>query len=650
MTGASRYRRRRLSLEVLRIALALAVLSLVVDASGWLVRGDHLIFDLGQRWRAANPPDDVLIIAIDEDSLDQLGRWPWRREVHAQLLDIVCASHPKAVALDIAFTEPAAERALDNRLAEAIGNCGNVLLPILIETPRLGGQLIESPPVPVLAQAAAGLGRVGVVLDEDGIARSVDLWEGIGAPTWPLLAQETLRVAGQLPASRSRVPLAASAGETADRLMRSDRRRLSFSGPPGTIQRLSYAQALNSLANPGLFAGKIVLIGVTAVGLGDFLPTPVSALGEPMPGVEVLANALISLRENSLAAPMPEIPSMLLSALLAVAPLLWLPRLMPLGGLLASIAWVVGLIGLSALLPNLIHVWFVPSGALVAALSAFPLWSLLRLEAARRHLDQQLFQLQESLPHGDSLAITPAGKRRMGFEQRIAWVQAAQQAVQAIEAQRNEALAFISHDLRTPLATAIQHLENEPEADPEQLLQTLRRAHQMAQSFLSLARAEMLESHQMHELDLTSVLHQAADELYPLAEASGLAMERRLPDDPVWVRGDFELLQRTAINLLQNAIAHSPPGRPVSLGVDRQGDKVRFWVENEGAELPAERVARLFQRFGKGDQVYAGSTGLGLYFVRTVAEKHGGMAGVVFPAGQRVRFWVGLPCEAAEPN
>lgn len=650
MKRASVHRYRRFSPEVLRIALVLIALAIVVNFSGWLVRGDHLIFDLGQRWRAANPPDDVLIIAIDQNSLDRLGRWPWQRDIHAQLLDIICASHPKAVGLDIAFPEPAADHAQDTRLAEAIGRCGNVLLPILVETPRLGGQLLESPPVPVLAQASAGLGRVGVILDEDGIARSVDLWEGIGAPTWPLLAQEVLRVAGQLPVQRSKTSVADAIGGEPDRLTRSERRRLSFIGQPGSVQRLSYAQALNGLAKPDLFAGKIVLVGVTAVGLGDFLPTPVSALGEPMPGVEVLANVLISMREGSLAKPVTTVPATLLTVFLAVVPLLWLPRLMPLASLLASVAWGIGLIGLGALLPNLLHVWFAPSGALVAALSAFPLWSWRRLEIARRHLDQQLFQLQESLPYGDSLAITQAGKRRMGFEQRIAWVQAAQRAVQAIEAQRKEALAFISHDLRTPLATAIQHLENEPDVAPEKLLQTLRRAHQMAQSFLSLARAKMLEPHQMYELDLTSVLHQAADELYPLAKASGLAIEQQFTDDPIWIGGDFELLQRTVINLLQNAIAHSPHGRPVTLGAERQGDSVRFWVENDGPELPAEHVARLFQRFSKGDHVHAGGTGLGLYFVRTVAEKHGGTAGVAFPANQRIRFWVGLPCEAAEPN
>jgi len=62
--------------EALRVALLLAAISLAITASGLLVRVDHLLFDIGQRinWRQAAA--DVLIIAVDQDSLDRLGRWP----------------------------------------------------------------------------------------------------------------------------------------------------------------------------------------------------------------------------------------------------------------------------------------------------------------------------------------------------------------------------------------------------------------------------------------------------------------------------------------------------------------------------------------------------------------------------------------------
>lgn len=635
--------------EPLRVALLLVALALAASASGLLTRVDHLLFDIGQRlsWRAA--PDDVLIIAIDEDSLARMGRWPWARDVHARLLDRVCASRPKAIGLDIAFAEPGPEPRDDARLATTIGSCANVLLPLLIETPRSGGQILESPPIPSLALAAAGLGRVGVHLDEDGIARSVDLWEGVGAPTWPLLAREMLRIARQLPAGESPPPQPGARRETADTLARSGTRRLNFIGPPGSVPRLSYAQVLSGQTGPDMLAGKIVLIGVTAVGLGDFLPTPVSALGQPMPGVEVLANTLLSMRDGRLIQTLPALPALALSALLALVPLLWLPRLMPLPGLLASVAWFFALAGFSALLPGLIQWWFAPAGALLAGLSAFPLWSWRRLEAARRHLDQELLQLQSTLPGGDSTSASPPGVRRMGFEQRIAWIQAAQHTLREFETQRNEILAFISHDLRAPLASAVQYLENAQKPDREHLLQTLRRANDMAQAFLSLARAEMLEAHQMHELDLTSVLHQAADELYPLARKRALRIDRLLPDDPLWIKGSFDLLERAAINLLHNALTHAPANTPITLGIERQAGRVGFWVENQGPALSPEQMVKLFQRFSKGGERLssAGGTGLGLYFVRTVAEKHGGSAGVACLPGEKIRFRVDLPY--AEP-
>ncbi|MFW5397130.1 MAG: CHASE2 domain-containing protein [Candidatus Accumulibacter regalis] len=266
--------------EALRVALLLAAISLAITASGLLVRVDHLLFDIGQRinWRQAAA--DVLIIAVDQDSLDRLGRWPWPRERHARLLDIVCAGRPAAVGVDIAFSEHSGDPSADALLADAVARCGKVVLPLVIESTRSGGQLLESPPIAPLLAAVAGIGRIGVHLDEDGIGRSVYLREGLGAAVWPLWAEEVLRVSEQLPPAVL-ADATGSVGHPDERyqLLRENARRFEFVGPPGSVQRLSYARVLDGLIAPQVFAGKIVLIGATAVGLGDFLPTPVSALG-----------------------------------------------------------------------------------------------------------------------------------------------------------------------------------------------------------------------------------------------------------------------------------------------------------------------------------------------------------------------------------
>ena len=648
MSGQTRLA-RWLSSEVVRVALLLALVAVSTSVSGLLVRVDHLVFDIGQRLNWRDMPADVLIIAIDEDSLNRLGRWPWPRDRHARLLRTLCASKPAAIAVDIAFSEIGDDTQADAALGDAVAACGNVVLPLVIEATAVGGQLLESPPFHSLLAAAAGIGRIGVRLDEDGIARSVDLREGIGSATWPLLAEEVLRVARQLPARPVSGPVTRPTADdrpaASHALVREQTRRFEFVGPPGTVPRLSYASVLEGRVAPEMFAGRIVLVGATAVGLGDFLPTPVSALDQPMSGVELQANALLSMRDGRLIRVLPLGPTLLAAALLAAIPLLWLPRLMPLPGLLVSTLWVLALGAVCARLPGLLQWWFAPGGTLVAALFAFPLWSWRRLEAACRHLDEELRQLRAVLPDGQENVAFPGRIEQLGFEQRIAWVQAAQRTMQALEAQRHEALTLISHDLRAPLASVVCQLESGAPCDPQQLLPPLRRALGMVQSFLWLARAEALDRRQMKELDLTSLLHQAADECWALAEQRRLQIVRSLPDDPVWITGNFEALERSAVNLLHNALAYAAAGTPVSIGLDLlPDDEVRWWVENDGEALSAEQVDTLFQRFSRGEKgsTHASSTGLGLYYVRTVAGRHGGAAGVECAAG-RIRFWVSLP-------
>ncbi len=628
--------------ERLVVASVMLVIALAVSLSDALVRVDHLIFDLGQRLARTPPAADLVLVTVDEDSLGRLGRWPWPRETHARLLNTLCAAGPAAVGLDIAFSEPQLPVA-DAALAAAVRRCGNVVLPLVIETAGVGRQIVESPPILLLRDAAAGLGRVGIRIDEDGMVRGVDLYEGLGVAAWPLFAWELLRVAGMATAPSGREEGALDSYG----LVQHGRRRIQFAGSPGTFTRLSYIDVLEGRATPALIAGRTVIVGATAVGLGDLFPTPVSAQAQPMAGVEIQANVWSGLRSGTLVRDVDPAYGALIVGLLALAPLLWLPRLMPSAALVASLLWLAVPVLLSLGTQIFLQWWFSPMGAVLAGLLAYPLWSWQRLEAARRHLDSELRELRGALPEapGADTAFPSAGEK--GFEQRIAWVQSARQRVQDLEAQRREILAFISHDLRSPLASVVQRLENDPECTPAQLLPSLLRAQTMAQDFLRLARAEALERRDMKTLDLVSVLHQAADELYAAAHSRRMRIERRLPDDPVWIVADFEAVERCAINLLQNAVTHGLAGSPIILGLDLEPHSVRFWVENDGAQVDAVQLTHLFEKFrrggvcGRGD-CSAGGAGLGLYYVRTVAGRHGGQAGAE-SSGGTIRFWVALP-------
>jgi len=630
--------------ERLGMGLVLAALALGVSASGWLARLDHFVFDLSQRLGGQPPPSGVVIVAIDQASLQELGRWPWPRGLHAELLQQICGASPKAVAMDIAFNEAGDDPAGNEALAKAMRACGNVSLPIVMESARVDGQLLESPPIPELARSAAGLGRVSVRLDDDGVARGVHLWEGVGSAAWPLLAQTTLQTSGwQAPADAAYLQPADAAPQSgqAPTLVRREPRLLRFAGPPGTIPSISAAELLRPGEPAQALRGKIVFVGATAAGMGDILSTPVSTNGAAMPGVEVLANVLLDLRDDRFIVPLGRAWTLALSVALALVPLLWAARFMPLPGLLVSASWFAVLAGLSVVLPLVSGRWFAPSGALVAAIAAYPLWSWRRLEVARRYLDWQLQQLT------GATADSPFHKLR--FEQRIEYVKQAQQRFHNLHKEREETLAFLSHDIRVPLAAAVQQLGGGTldEANQHRLFQQLRRAHKLAQSFLSLARVQSLEQKDLREIDLGSVAHQATDAVYEAAQARSVRLLRHIPDEPVWIRGDFHLLERALDNLLHNALRFSPAGGAVTVTLALQGGKAELSVADQGPGVSAEMLPHLFERFStqKAMQRPAHGTGLGLYFVHNVAERHGGQAGYEALAPVGARLWIRLPLQ-----
>jgi CHASE2 domain-containing sensor protein len=625
-----------------RFSTVLILLSVVLltTYSGALNRVDTLLYDLGQRLHTRPPPADLVIVAIDEDSLSKLGRWPWSRRLHAALIDRLKADGARVIGLDLVFAEPdASDQPADALLAEALRRAGNVVLPVLLENSRANGQLLETLPLPHLLEHAAALGRVHAELDQDGIARSIFLWEGVGAPVWPHFAQAVLAAAGQLPPSLGRKPSAA-ADARPYALVREAQRRISFLGPPGHVRTLSYAQALTGEFAHGTFRDKIVLVGATAAGMGDLLPTPVSGLRQPMPGVEFHANVLESMRRGQLVREVPASAALVAAALLALPPLLWLPRLSPLGGLLASGAWFVFVAAAAVALPVIARVWMPPAGALLGILLAYPVWSWRRLESAGRFLDHELKRLRQEL--GPVADVQPKLRSHDPFEARIRQVQTAAHRLRHLQDERRETLAFISHDIRVPLASALMQLDTLPDADQSRLREPLTRGLTLAEAFLHTSRAEMLDATRFEELDFCALLHQALDDAYAAARAKPVQLVRELPVDPVWVRGEFGLLHRAMLNLVLNAVQYAPPHSAVSVRLTTVEDVAEASVTDHGPGIAVADQARLFQRFSRASAQTTG-TGLGLYFVRTVAEKHGGSVAVDSEPGAYTRFSLRLP-------
>ncbi len=380
--------------ERLVLAALLGGLALLLLSQDWLWRWDQLLYDAQLQLISGPADDDIIIIGIDEQSLDVFGRWPWPRDVHASLLDKLSVEKPRVIAFDIIFAEPdPANPRGDQQLARAIGRSGNVVLPVLMEQRRQGGIPIETLPYPLFAEQAAAMGHVHVELDPDGIARRMFLYEGLGGSYWPHLTMVMLQVAGIA------VPIYP---ETTDDSTtqpgvwhRARQLLIPYQGPPGHFQHLSYEQVVHGDFVPGTFTDKLVLVGVTAAGLGDALPTPVSGFSHSMPGVEINANMLQALKSGMRINMLERGITVVITLLLATLPVFVYPYLGPRNNLLLAALLFAGTLCLSAALLFFARSWFPPVPALVAITLGYPLWSWRRLERAVRYLDQELDDLQQ---------------------------------------------------------------------------------------------------------------------------------------------------------------------------------------------------------------------------------------------------------------
>lgn len=607
---------------------------------------DNILYDLGQKLQSRPTPSDIIIVAIDEESLSKLGRWPWSRHQHAMLIDRLRDDGARVIGMDLIFAEPdVTDPFSDKALSEAIHHAGNVVLPVLLENNRVNGQIIETLPLPSFTEYAATMGHVHVELDEDGIARSVFLWEGLSTPAWPHFAQAVLQAANiKLPHFSISPPKQSQHDFKPYILVREDQRRISFLGKPGHVQSLSYVQVLKGEFPTGIFKDKVVLVGATASGMGDFIPTPVSGLHQPMSGVEFHANVIDSILRDRLVNQVPNWITVLICALLAILPVIWLPRLAPLHGLLVSSLWIATVAGISMLLPSLLGVWLPPSAALLAIASAYPIWSWLKLDAAHRFLDQELQLLHQDAAWLEK-NIGIKNKIYDSMQLRILQVQLASQRFRQLHEDRLETLAFISHDIRAPLVAAIMHLNDNTDPSTDCLRGPLVRALELAEDFLYASRAEMMDTSLQQEIDLTAVLHQTIDDAYSVAHKKSVQLVREIPVTPVWLQGDFGLLQRAVLNLVLNAIKFSPSGTAVTLALNISSQLAIVSVTDHGPGISAEQQKNLFQRFSRpgSNAAMPEGTGLGLYFVHTVTVKHGGNVDVLSKPGSFTCFTIRLP-------
>jgi len=388
MTASTSFSARN---ESIKLSILLTSLCLAILYGDWAWRLDRLIYDAQSSVIQHDASDEIVIIAIDETSLHSIGRWPWPRNIHADLINKLSEHHTKAILIDVIFSESSLNTQEDRLLAEAIKNNGKVVLPVLLEQTRVRGHLLETLPLPIFTQAAASMGHVHIELDPDGIARGTYLFEGLGEARWPHIGLALLHMLDEIEVrSINDDQQIKNTTNSQWAWVREQHFLIPYIGPPGSFQTTSYLNVLNEQILPGALKDKIVLIGVTAAGLGDSLPTPVSGLARAMPGIEINANIIQAIKSNTLISTLSSALHYLLAGCLVMLPILLFPYLSPRMSLVLIISEASLLIVSSLLLLHWFYIWIPISAILIALSLAYPLWAWRRLEFTVQYLNTEL--------------------------------------------------------------------------------------------------------------------------------------------------------------------------------------------------------------------------------------------------------------------
>ncbi len=203
----------------------------------------------------------------------------------------------------------------------------------------------------------------------------------------------------------------------------------------------------------------------------------------------------------------------------------------------------------------------------------------------------------------------------------------------AMQQQQRNFLLAVTHELKSPLASIKLYIQTilKRDLDKEQQqkflansLKDIERLDDLVENVLIATKLENIRpSFPKENVNLTQIIEEVTHRL----EGNGNGkhdLQLRLEDD-VYLQADKFSLTNAVTNLIENAIKYSPHGGEIVISLEREGQFIRFCVSDQGTGIPNEEKKRIFQKFyrvGSEETRKTKGTGLGLYIVKTVVEKH----------------------------
>ena len=275
----------------------------------------------------------------------------------------------------------------------------------------------------------------------------------------------------------------------------------------------------------------------------------------------------------------------------------------------------------------------------------------------RRQTAQELEKLMRQYFQREETSIFPRSYENMA-DYTVALKEQFQNSEEKLRAEsvrKNELVAYLAHDLKTPLTSVIGYLsllEEAPDMPPEQrgkytgiALEKALRLESLINEFFDITRYNLQEMVMEKEcFDLSFLLIQLADEFYPVLEQHGKTISMDA-DEELPVLADPDKLARVFNNILKNAVAYSYDNTQITIHAQYQDGLVLVDVSNYGKTIPKQKLDVIFERFYRLDDArstHTGGAGLGLAIAREIVTAHGGTIAVT-SENQVTTFRVTLP-------
>lgn len=332
--------------------------------------------------------DEIAIVAIDDKSLGEFGRWPWNRNVIADLVSAISAAGPKVIGIDIMFIEKERPEN-DKALAEAIKKAGNVVLATAFEVPPGRRAAVARPEAPdflwdsafmeVRSQkgiawkefalnaekvmpslneisSAATLGHAYTLPDMDGSQRWEILSLSYGDDCYPQFALQIARMALGIP-MKEMILYGGSGIALGRQFITTDlhgRVVINYRGKEHSFPYISASDVIKGRVPAGVLKDKIILVGTSALATYDQKVTPFSA---NMPGVEKNANVAEDILHNNFIRKSPGIMELVVIIVTGMLLGLTLPRLKAVPGASLALGFILLYIGASCYLLIYQNIW-----------------------------------------------------------------------------------------------------------------------------------------------------------------------------------------------------------------------------------------------------------------------------------------------------